>query len=185
MSADHIGRRIDHNFDAIDSNGNGFIEWDDLVSYGDRVKQRFVADADQKENLDRQLRRYWEWLVAQVDSDADGRVSRDEYRAVFLNLAQDDDAVEKWSQSIQPLADAIVDVVDEDGDGKLNEDEFVDYLRLGQTGDADLAQMFREVDRNGNGFVSREEFAALIRDFYLDPDTNSVVVGFDAEAPKD
>uniref|UniRef100_A0A0E9RJD3 Troponin C, skeletal muscle n=1 Tax=Anguilla anguilla TaxID=7936 RepID=A0A0E9RJD3_ANGAN len=65
--------------------------------------------------------------------------------------------------------DAIIEEVDGDGSGTIDFEEFlvmmVQQLKEDQAGksEEELAEFFRVFDKNGDGFIDREEFGEILR----------------------
>ncbi|XP_039591274.1 troponin C, skeletal muscle-like [Polypterus senegalus] len=94
------------------------------------------------------------------DSDGGGDISTKELGTVMKMLGQ--------TPSREEL-DAIIEEVDEDGSGTIDFEEFlvmmVRQMKEDQAGksEEELAEFFRILDRNADGYIDREEFAELIR----------------------
>jgi Ca2+-binding EF-hand superfamily protein len=106
-------------FQLFDVNRNGYLEPEDFELMSGRV----VAAAAASNNTARDaivaaFRQYWATLLAELDADADGRVSRDEFVAIVL-------APERFDDTIAQFADALSALGDPDGDGLIERPVFV------------------------------------------------------------
>jgi Ca2+-binding EF-hand superfamily protein len=122
---------------ALDADGNGTISRKELLRAGRRLAERRV---------DR--------LLMELDKDGDGRVSRAEARG--------------------ELADEF-DALDRDKDGYLSRDELLSAAVRPRAaggggaggadkGPADAAELFKEYDKNGDGFLTPDELPGAVRE---------------------
>nr|AHI42562.1 troponin C [Campylomormyrus compressirostris] len=94
------------------------------------------------------------------DTDGGGYISTKELGTVMRMLGQNPTREE---------LDAIMEEVDEDGSGTIDFEGFlvmmVQQLKEDQAGksEEELAECFRVLDKNGDGYIDREEFALIIR----------------------
>ncbi len=111
---DHMKKMMDEKWKEVDKDGDGFLtaeEW----TYGE-------------ENL------------AKADTDADGKVSREEMGA-FLKAAMKDDP--------KLIAEMRLQSMDADKDGKVSQEEW-----------KGAAEMFGKADKDADGFLTLEELVA-------------------------
>jgi Ca2+-binding EF-hand superfamily protein len=100
-------------FHLFDVNRNGYLEPDDFELMSGRVVAA-AADSDEaaKGAIVSAFRQYWTTLEAELDADADGRVSYDEFTACVLSP-------ERFDATIAQFADALSLLGDPDGDGLI------------------------------------------------------------------
>ena len=93
-------------------------------------------------------------MFAQVDADGNGEIDYSEFVVATMN--------EKSLLSNNKLHTAFK-MFDKDGGGSISTDEIKQVLSFGQTLDeAVIAQIVEQVDANGDGEISYEEFAAMM-----------------------
>ena len=178
-SAAVSGRRSDiqrikaHNlYLALDVDENGYIEQADVNALGLRLlaSQRREIGSAVHTRLQEGLNAYWREIVRLVDTDQDGRISREEFLQFCLALPRDLSG--PAGESVRAMADALFTVCDRKEAGTLAEDDFV---RLGRAyGLSDLVALtgFKLIDRNGNDRISKEEWQRFMRDVFLSQKLN-------------
>ena len=93
-------------------------------------------------------------MFAQVDADGNGEIDYSEFVVATMN--------EKSLLSNNKLHTAFK-MFDKDGGGSISTDEIKQVLSFGQSLDeAVVAQIIEQVDANGDGEISYEEFAAMM-----------------------
>ena len=93
-------------------------------------------------------------MFAQVDADGNGEIDYSEFVVATMN--------EKNLLSNNKLHTAFK-MFDKDGGGSISTDEIKQVLSFGQNLDeAVVQQIIEQVDKNGDGEISYEEFAAMM-----------------------
>ncbi|MEU0545420.1 EF-hand domain-containing protein, partial [Nocardia sp. NPDC005978] len=110
-------------------------------------------------------RALWHSLRGRADSDHDGRISPDEFRAWLENHSDDAD----FDREIAPLARAVLDLADADGNGVLDRDELIRLLIGCEQTPAEAAALFDRLDVDGSGTIDTSELITAIRRFCLNP----------------
>lgn len=95
-------------------------------------------------------------IMAQVDVDGDGKLSRPEFVTAMLEWNQMQD-LEEWKHLLR----RVFDVMDKDGDGVISLDE-VRSCMPGQHSDMSVYRALAEVDMDKSGTISRAEFDAMM-----------------------
>ncbi|WCJ17663.1 Calmodulin-like protein 30 [Euphorbia peplus] len=88
------------------------------------------------------------------DSNRDGKISQQEYRATLRALGQD-----KMAGDVPK----IFQVVDLDGDGFIDFKEFIEAQKKGGIKTADIQSAFCAFDVNGDGKITAEELMEVLR----------------------
>lgn len=163
MASEFQRKKIAGVFDAMDADGDGFLEETDFAALTDRWIA--IRGAGDHARLSAFMMGWWTTLRAASDRDGDGRVTLDEVMLLVDRLGGMPDAV-------IGTAEAMFDAVDEDGDDRISARE---YRRLieGWNGRAtDTDEVFPLLDLDGDGHLSRTEFTRLWTEFWSgdDPD---------------
>jgi Ca2+-binding EF-hand superfamily protein len=153
-------------FVDLDTNKDGFITTDELKAFGDKMHaqwQQKHADAqgtagqdDANKDGDRGDKMA-QHILARVDTDKDGKISKAEFdtesTALFKRLdknsdgkiAADEVPARHWGKGPQ------FGMMDTDKDGKVTKAEFT----------AAEDQMFQKLDANGDGVITPDEMQAM------------------------
>ncbi|XP_078694906.1 uncharacterized protein LOC144923896 [Branchiostoma floridae x Branchiostoma belcheri] len=97
---------------------------------------------------EKQEQDYRDWVTA-VDTDGDGAVSAEEFRAMLVNTQPFDSAAELFK------------TFDKDGNGFITKEEIKQGMAaMGQKlTDAEVDEMMKNCDTDGDGKINYEEFA--------------------------
>merc|ERR1712032_253656 len=132
-------------FVALDGNGDGMLTWAEM--------KEGLAKAGLKE-IPPDLQQ----IMMDVDSDGSGVIDYTEFLAATLDrkaYVQEDVC---WSA---------FRVFDKNNDGKISKDEIDAVLNSGDVEEAmgaqAVAQLLKDVDKNGDGEIDFEEFMAMMR----------------------
>ena len=132
-------------FDRLDKNGSGNIEPAELGGQQGNARggnQRGRPFEDLDKNSDGYLDAddgIQERILKRLDKDEDGRVSADEYSAARKRGAR---------AGMERALKGMLRRFDEDRDGKVSRDEF-----------SGSDERFERMDRNGDGFLSKDDLA--------------------------
>jgi hypothetical protein len=163
-------RKIKRLFEVLDVDQDGFL------SPADRdqvallmIKQRGWPE-DGPEH--RALRESFEPRVQALEPyrDAAGRVDLAAYLRYHAAMFATPDTSR---QTVQRLADLVFAVLDVDTDGLVNEKEMQKFYRAYSIDPALARRAFREIDRDSDGRVSRDEILNAVTEFYLSSDAQS------------
>ncbi|MGW6919541.1 oxygenase MpaB family protein [Kitasatospora sp. NPDC054939] len=137
-------RSAEEFFDAVlDQTGNGFLDWPDLAAMAREQAGRLDLDEPAETRLYGAYAAWWKELQSALDTDGDGRVSRQEYAEAAPALA---------GPALIRLAEVLFDAVDADGNQAIDADEYRALFRTG----------FRREPLDADGTYSR---AAFVREF--------------------
>lgn len=131
--------QIDKVFRAMDLNGDGKLQKDEIKKGYAEFFGRQLTDQEVDE------------LFAKVDADGSGEIEYSEFVVATLN--------EKNLLSNNKLQTAFK-MFDKDGGGTISVDEIKEVLSFGQNLDEHIIQqIINQVDANGDGEISYEEFS--------------------------
>ncbi|WP_405021318.1 EF-hand domain-containing protein [Kitasatospora sp. NBC_00070] len=165
-------RKFDRFFDLLDTDSNGFIEADDWA----RTAQAFSAGfghapgSPQAEALHRAYQLVHHNICTAMDTDGDGRVSRQEFHDGLHRHVSD---LSLLDSTFRPALDAEFDTADTDGNGVLEGDEIDRIWTAWGMSDQDAKTAMEQMDRDGDGRISRDEYYSTWREYLASEDPNA------------
>ncbi|MFF2045328.1 oxygenase MpaB family protein [Kitasatospora sp. NPDC058170] len=131
-------------FDAVlDQTGNGYLDWPDLAAMARELSGRLDLDEPEETRLYDAYAAWWRELQSTLDTDGDGRISRQEYAQAVPSLA---------GPALIRVAEVLFDATDADGNQSIDADEYRALFRTG----------FRRELLDSDGTYTR---AAFVKDF--------------------
>ncbi|MFD7922641.1 EF-hand domain-containing protein [Streptomyces sp. NPDC059740] len=158
-------RKLAGVFAAFDADGDGYLREEDfraLVTRWSRLPA-VGPGTELRARVETLLMGWWTALREVGDANGDGTVDM----AELLTLV---DRLPAMVTYVTATADTVFDAVDTDGDGRISPDEHRRLVETWNGQPADLTGVFEELDLNGDGYLSRTEFAALWRQFWISDD---------------
>lgn len=154
-------------FQALDVENNGYLERADLDALARRLAegQGKAQGSPLHAELEGKLRAFWNELVAYLDSNTDGRVSREEFLQ-FSRRIGNRAPLGAAEQGLQEVNDVIFTMADHDGSGTISEREFVQCMRSYGVSDSAAAAAFRLIDADRNSRITRDEWQGFLRDVF-------------------
>jgi Ca2+-binding EF-hand superfamily protein len=152
-------------FDVLDHDHDGFIDRADFEGVASQVGDGLRLSADSA-NLQGILDAYvgwWEQIRGEADSDGDGRVTRDEFIAAVERGLLGDPA---YLDAVSVAVDADFTAADQDGDGYLVLEELAAIYGSVGVGSEVAVAAFEQMDVDGDGRVSRDEFRAAVQGLF-------------------
>jgi len=130
-------------FKALDTNGDGTLSREEILEGYRKTMGEEEAEAEVNR------------IMAMVDLDKSGEIDYSEFIAATL------DRKEMMSKD---KLEAAFNMFDKDGSGEISADELKEVLggSLEDMDDTVWQQIVKEVDTNGDGVISREEFTAMM-----------------------
>ncbi|CAF1621920.1 unnamed protein product [Adineta ricciae] len=151
-------KRLGALFDRIDKDHNGTITKQELKDWIKSVQTRYISDDVQKQ-----------WV--QMNNDSNNEISWNEYDKTTYYALYDDvpepKTVTDQYLRLQKKDRRRFTKADEDGNGNLNKREFADFIHPEQSSrmkDLVITETIEDIDRNGDGMISLEEFISDIWD---------------------
>ncbi|WP_129843459.1 EF-hand domain-containing protein [Streptomyces sp. RFCAC02] len=147
-------------FSLLDANGNGVVDAEDFDLMAARVAEAVPASGEAaREALRDSFRRSWATLVAELDTDRDGRIDFDEYRACALSP-------ERFGAAVTGFAEAIAAVGDPDGDGLVGRPEFTAVMLAIGFERANIDALFDALGPSDEDTVPVATWVEGIKDYY-------------------
>jgi Ca2+-binding EF-hand superfamily protein len=154
-------RKLTRMFSLYDRNGDGYVERGDY----ERVAQGFARVAGVASGspeyliLEGAFIGFWKRLAQMSDQNEDGRVSLAEYLASHSQTVRASDAVMR-------ITDTLIALTDRDRDGKVSRVEFTNNLLAYDMSPEDAATAFDHLDRDDDGYLTRDELLKNVDEFY-------------------
>ncbi len=162
---DTRGSRVDRFFrEVLDQTGDGFITAHDLRAMAHNVCWQLELDEAAEARVYGAFEGWWEQLRAVMDADEDGRVSREEFVAATVAGCDRDGAY--LEEGLLPALRAVFTAADTDGSGFLEFDEYRVVFGGPRVHPAELSHGFRQLDTDGDGRITREEFLRGFTEFF-------------------
>jgi uncharacterized protein (DUF2236 family)/Ca2+-binding EF-hand superfamily protein len=108
--------------EVLDQTGDGYLDWPDLAAMARELSSRLDLDEPEETRLYNAYAAWWRELQAALDTDGDGRVSKEEYAAAVPSLA---------GPALIRVAEVLFDVTDADGNQFIDEEEYRALFRTG------------------------------------------------------
>ncbi|MFJ2216704.1 oxygenase MpaB family protein [Streptomyces sp. NPDC101062] len=106
--------------EVLDQTGNGYLDWPDLAAMARELSTRLDLAEPEETRLYQAYAAWWRELQAALDTDGDGRISKEEYAAATPSLA---------GPALIRVAEVLFDVTDADGNGFIDEAEYRTLFR--------------------------------------------------------
>jgi Ca2+-binding EF-hand superfamily protein len=150
-------------FDLLDNDHDGVLTEEDSTKIFEEMVRQFGRDPDspQARKCQRVRDQFWQSMLAAVDKDNDGRITRDEYIAYHNDLSLED-----IKEGTILYADAIFELADSDDNNKISKEEFTRQQHAkGETSPDFVDDVFRRFDGDGDGVLTKAEFIEYVVDF--------------------
>lgn len=117
--------RLAVRFSQLDSNGNGFIEEDDMKLMADKACKKLLNDEKHtalRAEVHEAYRALWQKLEAAADTNGDHKISKEEFAEAWGDKLLNDQAA--YQRSVQRILTALFKALDTDEDGTVDRATF-------------------------------------------------------------
>ncbi|MFG3492790.1 EF-hand domain-containing protein [Streptomyces sp. NPDC047972] len=151
-------------FKAFDADGNGYLEGSDFEALAGRWERlpRVAAEPELAARVNTVVMGWWDLL----STNGDGRVERIGMAELMAMV----DRLPAMQQTVAATADTIFDAVDENEDGRISRGEHEQLINTWHGRSIPTGNVFHRLDQDGDGYLSRAEFAALWTEFWISDD---------------
>jgi hypothetical protein len=175
---DVIAIKLGRQFEIMDANDDGYLDWSDYQNVCDRYIEAYKLDKNDRRAraLYSFYQTYWLELLRHADVQAD-RLTKEQF-VTANRLAGIDTSRLNMADG---LGHVIFDVIDADLDNEISKDEFARFVTdVWKIEAPDSMDTFTELDSDDDSKISRQEFLRGMREYFLsnDPDApGSLVLG--------
>ena len=165
-----IAERFGLLFDALDSDRDGAVTWQDYERLVDRYVTGYSLAPRDRRAQAVQASYQMLWLELLRHSQApDERLGKDLFVVAMHRAAED----RSRFNMTEGVAEAAFDLLDTDRDDAISGAEFLRYVKvLGSSAPVALAR-FTGLDADGDGFISRGEFVLASREYLFGDEPDS------------
>jgi len=167
-------RKLTHLFHVQDANRDGLLQWEDFRSQAVRMceRQGVALDSPTFTRVQRKLRICWQELADWADANRDGQVQLGEFLGFYGMLIDTSvgTTLRRPPSWLGAIAEDLFDLCDLDGDGHIGLGEIQVFLSAYGTDDAQAEQIYRALDRNGDGQIDRDDARLIAWEFFLGDD---------------
>jgi Ca2+-binding EF-hand superfamily protein len=165
-----IEKRLLRIFNVYDSDESGTITQSDAEYSLRRLAalRGYNKGTPEYESFREGFMIYWNDLLKGVDADENSEITVDEWLEYHENLLTDE---HKAMQIILPFISTMFDIIDIDANGIISMDEYKNFMRaFGVLERWITDEVFRKLDLNKDGTISKKELGVLVREMYFNPD---------------
>lgn len=155
-------------FTLFDADGNGFIEAEDFELMAGRVVEAVPeANEAKRDAMLAAFRTFWSTLARELDTNRDGRIDFEEFKAVVLAPERFDAAIGEFAQGLTLLADP-------DGDGLIDRPTFARAMTAIGFALPNIHSLFDALEPTAADQVAVSAWNEAIKDYYR-PDLAGIV----------
>ncbi|MFB7037511.1 MULTISPECIES: EF-hand domain-containing protein [unclassified Streptomyces] len=161
--------RTQKRFDLWDTNGDGQIDRADWDAEAQRILRAFgeAPGTPAARALTDAYLGMWGFFADRAGIDEqNGALTPEQFNRIAEEHVLENGGP-GFDRVVQPTIQAIVELVDVDGDGQVNPAEFKSWLDAIGVEGIDSAEVFAQIDANGDGQLSVEELVQAVRAYHL------------------
>lgn len=149
---------------VLDQTGDGRVDASDLQAMAHNICWQLELSPEGEARVYAAFDTWWQQIRSTMDADADGQVTRAEFvRATLAGVDRDPEYLDK---GLHVALRAFFHAADTDGSGNLCADEYRAMFGGSRVHPAELNHGFRQLDADGDGQISLEEFVRAFTDFF-------------------
>ena len=158
MSSPFVHRKRVLGFYFFDLSRDGTVTQNDFGTFGRRVAEQLKVPTGtaQYEKITGAFLAAWDAFGKPADKDNDNAITLSEFIDSYIAFLQHPDA----KQMVLTVNATFFDAFDGNSDGKIDLAEYTAFLTPAGVSSQNADTAFKRLDRNGDGFISREEFAS-------------------------
>ncbi|MEV6566705.1 oxygenase MpaB family protein [Streptomyces kronopolitis] len=149
---------------VLDQTGDGRVGSADLQAMAHNVCWPLELGPEREARVYAAFETWWQHLRKGMDADGDGEVNCEEF--VTAMLAGIDAGPGYLEQGLHVAVRAIFHAADADGSGHLCADEYRTVFGGSRVHPAELNHGFRQLDHDGDGRITEDEFVRAFTDYF-------------------
>lgn len=159
-------RKFQQYFSALDSNEDGRLSKADFELAGLRYAGKLgyaTGSAEQRRLTDMSVD-IWTDMVSSMDTDGDGEVTYEEFRAAIEQNLGSDRA--DYAATVRPVIETYFAMADGDSDGEISREEFTTMFTTAvRVPETDAAANFSAIGAEHAEALSRDQFHEAMEEF--------------------
>lgn len=159
-------KKLTYFFHTFDADKNGFLEKSDFdkIVKGFAEAYNITQGSETYQYISSTYAKRWDDLSKKADTNADNKVSLDEWLSSQDKLLNDSKSDFLWLR----IASMFLEIQDVDKDGSISVEEYKTMYKIHGIGNESLAaEIFAKLDFDGDGKISKNDAMNLVADFYL------------------
>ncbi|MGH3250892.1 MAG: EF-hand domain-containing protein [Trebonia sp.] len=158
--------RLEKRFRLWDANHDGLIDRSDFETEASQLVRAFGEheNSPRASQVHSAFGQLWDYLAEKVGPGTTS-MTLDQFEKVSLQeIIIPGDA--GFSKVLRPMIQAVAALCDTNGDNRIDPSEFGKWLRAIKADPAQADSLFRDVDANGDGYLSIDELVGAIQAYH-------------------